>query len=73
MNQLTSLPRPSFPALVAASGERAGIRFLEFFAANIRNSHTAGLWPRRGRDSGVVWERSRNHIYSVYSVGLGLR
>jgi hypothetical protein len=28
------------PALVAASGELAGMRFLEFFAANIRNPHT---------------------------------
>ena len=25
------------PAIVAASGEKAGMRFLEFFAANIRN------------------------------------
>ena len=40
MNQLASLPRPTFPAQVAASGDRAGIRFLEFFAANIRNPHT---------------------------------
>ncbi len=28
------------PALIAASGERASLRFLEFFAANIRNPHT---------------------------------
>jgi len=28
------------PALVAASGERAGVRFLEFFAAAIRNPNT---------------------------------
>jgi site-specific recombinase XerD len=28
------------PALVASAGERAGIRFLEFFASNIRNSNT---------------------------------
>ncbi len=28
------------PALVAATGERAGLRFLEFFAAAIRNPHT---------------------------------
>ncbi|WP_043341654.1 tyrosine-type recombinase/integrase [Belnapia moabensis] len=31
---------PALPALVAASGERAGLRFLEFFAAAIRNPHT---------------------------------
>jgi hypothetical protein len=28
------------PVLVAAAGERAGMRSLEFFAANIRNAHT---------------------------------
>ena len=28
------------PALATAAGERAGMRFLEFFAANIRNPHT---------------------------------
>ena len=31
---------PTLPALVAVSGERAGLRFLEFFAAAIRNPHT---------------------------------
>jgi integrase/recombinase XerC len=30
------------PAPIAAAGERASVRFLEFFAANIRNPH-----PRR--------------------------
>jgi hypothetical protein len=38
---------PALPALVIAAGERAGMRVLEFFAANIRNPHT-GLRPRRG-------------------------
>lgn len=27
-------------ALITAAGERAAMRFLEFFAANIRNPHT---------------------------------
>jgi integrase/recombinase XerC len=45
MSQLAPLlPPPSHavlvPALVAAAGERARVRFLEFFAANIRNPHT---------------------------------
>jgi hypothetical protein len=31
---------PVFPALVAAAGERAAMRFLEFFAANVRNPQT---------------------------------
>jgi hypothetical protein len=34
------------PALVAASGDRAGIRFLEFFAAQIRNPHTRRAYAR---------------------------
>jgi hypothetical protein len=34
------------PVLIAAGGERASMRFLEFFAANIRNPHyPAGLLP----------------------------
>ena len=41
MTQLSALLKaPTLPALVAAAGERAGIRFLEFFAATIRNPHT---------------------------------
>jgi hypothetical protein len=30
----------------AAAGERAGMRFLEFFAANIRNLHTRSAYAR---------------------------
>jgi hypothetical protein len=44
------------PALIAASGEHASLRLLEFFAANIRNSHT-----RRAYGSAVVDHRSRNN------------
>src|SRR5260370_6130179 len=40
MNQLVSLRSSTLPELVAAAGERASMRFLEFFAANIRNPHT---------------------------------
>jgi site-specific recombinase XerD len=41
MNQLapTNAP-PLLPALIASAGERASLRFLEFFATNIRNPHT---------------------------------
>jgi site-specific recombinase XerD len=38
------------PALVAASGDRAGIRFLEFFASNIRNPHTRRAYSRAVAD-----------------------
>src|SRR5712692_3513734 len=34
------------PALIAASGESAGLRFLEFFASNIRNRHTRLAYSR---------------------------
>jgi site-specific recombinase XerC len=34
------------PALIAAAGDRAALRFLEFFAANIRNPHTRRAYSR---------------------------
>jgi hypothetical protein len=37
---VVDLDSASPPALVAAAGDQAGVRFLEFFAANIRNAHT---------------------------------
>jgi site-specific recombinase XerD len=41
MNQLVVFARPhELPAIVTAAGERAQLRFLEFFAASIRNAHT---------------------------------
>jgi site-specific recombinase XerD len=54
MNQLAPLPRSSHadlvPSLVAAAGERARVRFLEFFAANIRNPHTRRAYSRAVAD-----------------------
>ena len=51
---MTTLPAlfsaPSLPALVAAAGERASIRFLEFFAANIRNPHTRRAYYRAAEE-----------------------
>jgi integrase/recombinase XerC len=41
MNQLVPITAPpALPALVMAAGEGAQLRFLEFFAASIRNAHT---------------------------------
>jgi hypothetical protein len=40
MNQLVPLRSAKLPELVKTAGEPAGMRFLEFFAANIRNPHT---------------------------------
>src|SRR5271170_643324 len=46
MNQLVPITSAALPVLVAAAGERAGIRFLEFFVANIRNPHTRRAYAR---------------------------
>jgi site-specific recombinase XerC len=48
MTQLVTLD--STPALVIAAGERAGIRFLEFFASAIRNPHTRRAYARAAGD-----------------------
>src|ERR1700730_1794647 len=50
MTQFVALP-PRLPALVAAGGEHASMCFLEFFAANIRNSHTRLADRRRSARS----------------------
>jgi integrase/recombinase XerC len=54
MNQLVSLNSPALPALVIAAGERASMRFLEFFAANIRNPHTRRAYYRAA-DEFLAW------------------
>ena len=38
------------PAIVASAGERAGVRFLEFFASAIRNPHTRRAYARAASD-----------------------
>ncbi|WP_244851809.1 tyrosine-type recombinase/integrase [Caballeronia sp. SL2Y3] len=49
MSQLTVVTR-SLPALVTSAGDRAGIRFLEFFASAIRNPHTRRAYARAAGD-----------------------
>jgi site-specific recombinase XerD len=44
--KLPALAASGVPALVAALGERASYRFLEFFTANIRNPHTRRAYAR---------------------------
>ena len=46
MNQLVQVATPTLPALITAAGGRAKVRFLEFFAANIRNPHTRRAYMR---------------------------
>jgi site-specific recombinase XerC len=50
VNQLVAISSPAVPALVAAAGERAAMRFLEFFAANIRNPHTRRAYYRAAEE-----------------------
>jgi site-specific recombinase XerD len=45
-----SLTPPAVPALVTAAGDRAGMRFLEFFASAIRNPHTRRAYARAAGD-----------------------
>ena len=45
------------PALIAAAGERAGMRFLEFFSANIRNPHTRRAYARAAEEF-LAWSAS---------------
>src|SRR3954464_12624255 len=47
--ELTVLPvasGPELPTLIACAGEKAGIRFLEFFTVNIRNKNTRAAYGR---------------------------
>ncbi len=47
MNRLVSIPEAQpLPTIIAVAGERAQVRFLEFFAANIRNAHTRRAYSR---------------------------
>jgi site-specific recombinase XerC len=47
---LSSRSTMRVPSLVAAAGERASMRFLEFFAANIRNPHTRRAYYRAAEE-----------------------
>ena len=46
LTQFVTLASSHAPALVAAAGERAAYRFLEFFTAQIRNTHTRRAYVR---------------------------
>ena len=51
MSRLVPIGSPALQALVAAGGERAWMRFLEFFAADIRNPHTRRAYYRAAEGS----------------------
>ena len=46
---LVAIAADRAPALVAAEGERASYRFLEFFTTNIRYPHTRRAYARARR------------------------
>ncbi len=46
MNPLATQHTIPAPAVVAAAGERAAYRFLEFFTAQIRNPHTRRAYAK---------------------------
>jgi site-specific recombinase XerD len=51
MSQLAHVTTPyALPALIAAAGDQAGIRFLEFFASTLRNPHTRRAYARAVAD-----------------------
>jgi hypothetical protein len=37
---------PSLPALIADAGKRSALRFVEFFAVNVRNKNTRKAYGR---------------------------
>jgi site-specific recombinase XerC len=47
------------PALIAAAGDRARVRFIEFFTANIRNPHTRRAYARSVAEFLAWCERAR--------------
>jgi hypothetical protein len=50
MTQLFPISSSGLPTLVVAAGDRAAIRFLEFFAANIRNPQTRRAYARAAEE-----------------------
>src|ERR1700746_105505 len=70
------------PALAAAAGERAGMRFLEFFAANIRNPHTRRAYARAADEflarcasagGGVPSRRAAQRVHVATGIEAGPR
>ncbi len=53
--------RAQLPTIVATAGERAQIRFLEFFAANIRNANTRRAYARAVTDF-LAWCEGRGVV-----------
>ena len=66
MAQPCSLPVYALPALIASADDRVQFRFLEFFAANIRNPNTRRAYAR-GIDEFLGWCTQRG-VSSINAV-----
>jgi site-specific recombinase XerD len=66
LNQIVILAVSKAPALVAAAGDHAAYRFLEFFTAQIRNPHTRRAYARAVGDF-CTWLEDR-HLPSITAV-----
>jgi site-specific recombinase XerD len=66
MNQLVPIGAQALPTIVTAAGERAEIRFLEFFAATIRNANTRRAYARAVVDF-LAWCEGRG-VASIIGV-----
>src|SRR5215210_4472795 len=68
MGEIARVCLPSrLPAPVTAAGERAGLRFLEFFAAGIRNPHTRRAYARAASDF-LAWCEAEAGVGSLADV-----
>lgn len=68
MNQIASPPSPAsaLPVLIASADDRAQLRFLEFFAANIRNLNKRRAYAR-GTGEFLAWCTQRG-VLSIRAV-----
>jgi site-specific recombinase XerD len=66
MNQLVPIGAQALPTIVTAAGDRAEIRFLEFFAATIRNANTRRAYARAVVDF-LAWCEGRG-VASIIGV-----
>ena len=68
MNQLALIAAsPTLPTLIAAAGDDAARRFLEFFAARIRNPHTRRAYGRAVAEF-LAWCGDPNQVPSLAAV-----
>ncbi len=73
MTALTRIAPPAIPAIIAGTDDRVQVRFLEFFAANIRNPNTRRAYARAAADF-MEWCAARGvtalpHIQPIHVAG----